>query len=321
MAKAKVFLVEDDPAQADVTSEMLRKSGYDVVCASDGISAIKMIKASRPDIILLDLLIPGLDGYEVCRWLKLEEATKGIPVIMLTIKKELSDKISGLQIGADDYLPKPYDELELNARIYASLRTKSLQDELKTKNKQLEDLLYKVEYMAITDALTGLYNRRRFHDVLTKEFERSKRYANAFSIAMLDLDHFKPVNDNYGHQTGDIILKEIAKILTKSIREIDTAARYGGEEFVLLLPSTNKEGALNLGERVRKTIEMSTFSCIEDRGVTASIGIAGVPDADITTEDTLMRCADFALYQAKRNGRNRIEIVAGKDLKLTPDNP
>jgi diguanylate cyclase (GGDEF)-like protein len=320
VAKARVLLVEDDRLQADVTTEMLRKSGYDVSWANDGISAIKMVKASKPDIILLDLMLPGLDGYEVCRWLKLEEATKGIPVIMLTIKKELSDKISGLQIGADDFLPKPYDELELNARIYASLRTKSLQDELKTKNKQLEDLLYKVEYMAITDALTGLYNRRRFHDVLTKEFERSKRYTNAFSIIMLDLDHFKPVNDDYGHQAGDTVLKEIAKILLKSIREIDTVSRYGGEEFVLLLPNTNKEGAFNLAERIRNAIEKNRLACIENREVTASIGISGVPDADIDTEDKLIRCADFALYQAKRNGRNRIETATGKDLQTAPGN-
>jgi len=124
-----------------------------------------------------------MDGYEICRWLKIEETTKGIPVIMLTVKKELSDKISGLHIGADDYLPKPYNELELNARIYALLRTKALQDELRMKNRQLEELLHKVNYMAITDALTGLYNRRRFHDVLTSEFERARRYTTSFPLS------------------------------------------------------------------------------------------------------------------------------------------
>jgi DNA-binding response OmpR family regulator len=153
MAKANVLLVEDDPIQAEATKEILEKAGYTVECTTDGISAIKQVKANKPDIILLDVILPGLDGYEVCRWLKLEEQTKGIPVIMLTVKTELSDKISGLHIGADDYLPKPYNELELNARIYASLRTKALQDELKSKNTQLEELLARVEYMAITDVL------------------------------------------------------------------------------------------------------------------------------------------------------------------------
>jgi diguanylate cyclase (GGDEF)-like protein len=308
------LLVEDDPLQAKVTREMLEKSGYDVSWANDGIDAIKTVKATKPDIILLDLMLPGLDGYEVCRWLKLEEATKGIPVIMLTVKKELSDKISGLQMGADDFLPKPYEASELNARIYASLRTKALQDELKMKNKQLEDLLYKVEYMAITDALTGVYNRRRFHDVLTSEFERSKRYATPFSIIMLDIDHFKSINDNYGHQAGDTVLKEIADLLLKSIREIDTASRYGGEEFVLILPNTKKQDAINLAERIRNTIEKNSFSSIKNCVITASIGISGVPDADIDTEDKLIRCADFALYRAKRNGRNRTESAGGKDL-------
>ena len=210
LSKAKVLLVEDDPIQAETTRDLLQLAGYEVSLAVDGIGAIKIVKTAKPDIILLDVILPGLDGYEVCRWLKLEESTKGIPVIMLTVKRELSDKISGLHIGADDYLPKPYNELELNARIYASLRTKALQDELKTKNKQLEDLLYKVEYMAITDVLTGLYNRRRFHDVLAKEFERSKRYATSMALIFMDIDHFKSVNDQYGHLMGDKVLADLA---------------------------------------------------------------------------------------------------------------
>lgn len=315
MAKAKVLLVEDDSIQANITKELLEKVGYEVLWAADGINAIKTVKSERPDIILLDLILPGLDGYEVCRWLKLDESTKGIPVIMLTVKKELSDKISGLQIGADDYLPKPYNELELNARIYASLRTKTLQDELKMKNKQLEELLYKVEYMAITDALTELYNRRRLHDVLGKEFERSKRYSTPFSVVMLDLDHFKKVNDNYGHQTGDMILRGVAKILLSSIRDIDTASRYGGEEFVLVLPNTARNDAKNVAERIRETIEKNNFSIIENNLLTVSIGISGLPDKKIETEDKLMRCADIALYRAKQNGRNRTEIADGKDLE------
>ena len=319
MAKAKVLLVEDDSIQAEATKEILEKVGYEVLLADDGINAIKIVKSERPDIILLDLILPGLDGYEVCRWLKLDESTKGIPIIMLTVKKDLSDKISGLQIGADDYLPKPYNELELNARIYASLRTKTLQDELKMKNKQLEELLSKVEYMAITDALTELYNRRRMHDVLGKEFERSKRYSTPFSVVMLDIDHFKKVNDNFGHLTGDMVLKDIAKVLLNSIRDIDTAARYGGEEFVLILPNTEKNDAKNVAERIRDFIEKNKFSVIENSPLTISIGISGLPDKKIETEDKLMRCADFALYQAKKNGRNRTEIAEGRDLQNKTD--
>ncbi len=304
MAKAKVLLVEDDPVQAAATSEILQKVGYQVLHAADGIMAIKLIKAERPDIILLDVILPGMDGYEVCRWLKLEETTKGIPVIMLTVKKELSDKISGLQIGADDFLPKPYNELELNARIYASLRTKALQDELKMKNRQLEELLDRVNYMAITDALTGLFNRRRFHAVLNSEYERARRYKTPFSLAMLDIDFFKKINDSCGHTVGDTVLKEVSLIIRENIREIDTASRFGGEEFMLILPNTEKTSALVVAERIRLAIERQSFSGV-DRTVTVSIGICGMPDANVDYEDKLIRCADFALYRAKQLGRNR----------------
>ncbi|MDH4232017.1 MAG: diguanylate cyclase [Nitrospirota bacterium] len=314
MAKARVLLVEDDPIQAGATKEILEKAGYDVVCAADGISAIKEVKTNKPDIILLDVILPSLDGYEVCRWLKLEEPTKGIPVIMLTVKTELSDKISGLHIGADDYLPKPYNELELNARIYASLRTKALQDELKSKNRQLEEVLAKVEYMAITDVLTGLYNRRRLHLSLTKEFERSKRYATPFSLILMDLDHFKNINDTCGHLAGDMVLQEVAKIIQKNIRDVDTAARYGGEEFIILLPNTKKEDAVHSAERMRLSIENHKFPDTQNVVITVSIGIAGVPDEDLTTEDKMIQCADIALYKAKHNGRNRTMVADGKSL-------
>lgn len=315
MSKAKVLLVEDDNLQADTTIATLQKAGYEVVLANDGINAIKLVKKVKPDIILLDVVLPGMDGHEVCRWLKLEEATKGIPIIMLTVKKELSDKISGLQVGADDYLPKPYNELELNARIYASLRTKALQDELRLKNKQLEELLSKVEYMATTDALTGLFNRRRFHDVLSKDFERTKRYATPFSLLMLDIDHFKRINDEFGHQAGDTVLKEIAKVLVKNLREIDTASRYGGEEFMVILSNTEKKDAMYVAERMRISFENSKYPDIGNNKITVSIGCSGVPDKFIDNEEKLIRCTDLALYRAKQNGRNRLEIIDGSCLE------
>jgi diguanylate cyclase (GGDEF)-like protein len=314
LATAKVLLVEDDPIQASATKEILSKLGYEVLWAEDGINAIKLVKSQKPDIVLLDVILPGMDGYEVCRWLKLEETTKGIPIIMLTVKKELSDKISGLHIGADDYLPKPYNELELNARIYALLRTKALQDELKLKNRQLEDLLDKVNFMAITDSLTGLYNRRRFLDVLTNEYERAKRYGTPFSLVMLDIDYFKKINDNFGHVVGDTVLKEISEILLKGIRDIDTAARYGGEEFMLILPNTDKDHARIVAERIRQAIETYDFIGL-DRKISASIGISGMPDASIADEDRLIRCADFGLYRAKQLGRNRTVVAEALELE------
>ncbi len=314
MANARVLLVEDDPIQANITRKILQKTGYDVVWAQDGINAIKIVKNSNLDIILLDVIMPGMDGYEVCRWLKLDESTRGIPVIMLTVKKDLSDKISGLRVGADDYLPKPYNELELNARIYASLRTKALQDELRKKNQQLEKLLAKLEHMAITDDLTGLFNRRRFHEILEKEFDRSRRYSSPFSLIMLDMDHFKKINDSFGHHAGDTALKEFANILRKNIRENDTASRYGGEEFMLILPGIDRKGARSLAEHLRQSTEGHAFLEVKN-GITVSIGVTSIPDAELDDEDALIRCADYALYRAKLNGRNRVEIAEGRDLR------
>jgi diguanylate cyclase (GGDEF)-like protein len=313
VVKGKVLLVEDDPVQASATKEVLMKAGYEVLWAEDGINAIKSVKTERPDIILLDVILPRMDGYEICRWLKLEETTKGILVITLTIKKEISDKISGLHIGADDYLPKPYNELELNARIYSLLRTKALQDELRQKNRQLEELLHKVNYMAITDALTGLYNRRHFHDVLISEYERARRYKTPFSIVMLDIDHFKRINDTFGHSVGDSVLKEVAEILKRNIREIDTASRYGGEEFMVILPNTRKDHALIVAERTRIMIAQHSFSRL-DRNITISVGISGMPDENAESDEKLIKCADFALYRAKDLGRDRTVIAEAAEL-------
>jgi diguanylate cyclase (GGDEF)-like protein len=311
----RVLLVEDDPLQAEATKKLLTKAGYDVLWASDGINAIKTIKMHMPDLILLDVMLPGLDGHEVCRWVKLEDSTKGIPVIMLTAKKDISDKVAGLKGGADDYLPKPYNELELNARIYASLRTKALQDELRAKNRELEELLLKVEHMATVDVLTGLYNRRRFHEALANEFERSRRFDTPFSLIMADIDHFKQINDNYGHQIGDSVLREVAEVLINHIRDIDTAARYGGEEFMIILPNTEKASAAVVAERMRIGAENHTFAGISGSHLTVSFGYTGMPDELITDEATLIRCADHALYAAKQHGRNRTELFEGHNLE------
>jgi len=309
MAKAKILLVEDSKSQAKLAGDFLEKSGYEVIWVENGKSAIKTAKTQRIDIILLDLVLPDMSGNEVCRWLKLQEDTKGIPIIMLTVKDDLNDKVAGLEAGADDYLPKPYNEIELNARIYASLRTKALQDELKKKNRQLEDLLRQVEIMAITDQLTGIYNRRRLATVLEKEFKRSIRYKTPLSCLMIDIDHFKRINDRFGHHAGDMVIREIAQILAKNAREIDTVARWGGEEFIALFPQTEKEGAMQPASRILNTIAEHPFPEIGDEQITVSIGIASVPDPSIDTEEKLLHSSDIALYTAKKNGRNRIEII------------
>lgn len=305
MAKARILLVEDSKAQADVTKEFLERNSYEVVWARDGASAIMTAKTTPIDVILLDLILPDITGNEVCRWLKINNETKGIPIIVLTVKSTLQDKVMSLEAGADDYLPKPYNEVELNAVIYAALRTKSLQDELRQRNKQMEELLAKVELLAITDSLTGLFNRRHFETILRKELKEAKRYHHDVSCLMIDVDHFKRINDSYGHEAGDQVLKEIAQSLRQSMREVDTVARWGGEEFIVVMPRADKDKALEPASRIVRAISQKKFELIPGESVTVSIGIACGTGGNEEAED-LIKAADSALYEAKRQGRNRI---------------
>jgi diguanylate cyclase (GGDEF)-like protein len=307
MAKAKVLLVEDNKTQAELIKQFLDKRGFDVIWAENGMAALKAAKTGQIDLILLDVVLPDIDGNEVCRWLKLNEDTRSVPVIMLTEKRATLDKVAGLESGANDYLPKPFDESELNARIYVQLRSKLQHDELKKKNRQLEDMLTKVETLATMDSLTGLSNRRRFETILENEFRRSVRYQHSLSCMMIDIDHFKEVNDMFGHQIGDTVLKEIAQVIQSNIREVDTAARWGGEEFTVLSPNTPTKNAKIAAARILKAISRQAFTGLGDQKITVSIGIAGLPDSSIDTQEKLVHAADLALYEAKKKGRNRTE--------------
>lgn len=303
MAKARILVVEDSKAQADVTKEFLANHGYEVTWAGNGASAMKEAKAGPFDVILLDLVLPDINGKEVCRWLKQQEETKGVPVIMLTIKSSIEDKVSGIEAGADDYLPKPYNEIELNARIYAALRTKALQDELREKNRQ-------VELLAITDPLTGLFNRRRVETVLEEEWKSVKRYQHPLSCLIIDIDHFKSINDTFGHKVGDTVLKEIADLIKGCLREVDTVARWGGEEFIVILPQTDPANAREASERIMEKILHHRFSHTAGKRITVSIGISYYRPS-LNAPEKLVDAADMALYQAKSEGRNRIVVSSG----------
>jgi diguanylate cyclase (GGDEF)-like protein len=307
MAKARILLVEDSKSQAKVTKDFLEKNGYEVDWVEDGKSAIMKVRTQPVDIVLLDFVLPDINGHEVCRWLKLNEHTKGIPIIMITTRSSTKNKVSCLEAGADDCLPKPYNEIELNARIYACLRTKALQDELREKNRQLQEMLTKVETLAVTDSLTGLFNRRHCENALENEFGRTVRYNSSLTCLMMDIDHFKKVNDEFGHRTGDTVLREVAQIIKNNSREVDTVARWGGEEFVVLLPQTGKESGELFASRLVNMISEHRFSGTTGRRITVSIGIASAPDPSIDTGEKLLNASDFALYEAKRKGRNRTE--------------
>ena len=307
MGKARILLVEDSRSQAKVTKDFLENNGYEVDWVEDGKSAIMKVRTQPVDIVLLDFVLPDINGNEVCRWLKLNEHTKGIPIIMITTRSGTKNKVSSLEAGADDCLPKPYNEIELNARIYACLRTKALQDELREKNRQLQEMLTKVETLAVVDSLTGLYNRRHCENMLENEFGRTTRYNSSLTCLMIDIDHFKKVNDEFGHRTGDTVLREVAQIIKNNAREVDTVARWGGEEFIVLLPQTEQVNGELFASRLVKVISEHQFLGIPGRHITVSIGIASSPDPSIDTGEKLINASDFALYEAKRKGRNRIE--------------
>jgi len=313
--KAKLLVVEDSESQGRQLTATLEKLGYEVVWARTGMDALRACSRERPNVVLLDVVLDDMDGYSVCRWLKLQEETREIAVIMTTIRGAVDDKVEGLHVGADDYLSKPIDARELEARIFAALRAQTARLELKKRNQQLEEMLHHAETLAITDSLTGLYNRRRFSDVARRELAVTRRYKNPLSCVMIDLDHFKKINDVHGHAVGDDVLRRVAHVLGENVREVDVIARYGGEEFVLLLPHTAKANAVVVAERVRGQIKRLE---LEYDGVkvvpSASFGIADDKDAPSGKWDELVRAADIALYQAKRAGRDRIVLAEAGQL-------
>lgn len=317
----KVLIVDDDRATLFAVRSALAPLGYRFYEACDGSQALSALRQHRPDLILMDVEMPGLGGVEVCRIVKAnqgETAFGFIPVILMTARRR-ADKIEGLELGADDFLIKPIDVLELSARVKSMLRLKVLQDalrennrELHRANKELDKKRQELLALARTDVLTGLYNRRYLEERLGVEFARSHRYRVPLSCLMLDVDHFKRINDTYGHPFGDRVLMEVAKVMKEMLRDVDLVARYGGEELIALLPETGPRQALRVGERVREGIaalhlvHQAPGGSQNVVGCTASIGVATFPAPGIGTAEDLLRVADDCLYLAKGAGKNQV---------------
>jgi diguanylate cyclase (GGDEF)-like protein len=317
----KVLIVDDDRATVFVVRSALAPLGCRFYEASDGSQALSALRQHRPDLILMDVEMPGLGGVEVCRIIKANQSETAfgfIPVILMTARQR-ADKIEGLELGADDFLIKPIDLLELSARVKSMLRLKILQDalrennrELHRANKELDQKRRALVSLVRTDVLTGLYNRRYFEERMAVEFARSQRYRVPLSCLMLDVDHFKRVNDTYGHPFGDRVLMEIAKVTKQTLRDVDLIARYGGEELIALLPETGPRQASRVSERIREGIAALRLAYASPSGAentvgcTASIGVATFPAPGVASAEDLLRAADDCLYLAKGAGKNQV---------------
>jgi two-component system cell cycle response regulator len=304
---ARILVVDDHPDNVEIINARLSSRGFEIETASNGQEALDKVLANPPHLVLLDVMMPLMDGYEVSRRIKGDEALPYIPIILVTARDSTQDKVEGLDAGADDYLTKPINFPELEARVRSMLRIKRLQDELDEKNRELELVNKRLRKLSITDGLTELFNHRHVHELLHEEFERSRRNGEAIAVAMLDLDKFKHVNDTYGHPTGDVILYETAQILRDTAREIDMIGRYGGEEFICILPDTTEDAAEQFAERVRHAVAEHVYRDeAHEIRMTVSGGVASYPMPGVDHPDALIKRADDALYEAKESGRNRI---------------
>ncbi|MCX7923478.1 MAG: diguanylate cyclase [Clostridia bacterium] len=296
----KVLIVDDNNKNLRLLNDILVDEGYTVYTANNGLPVVEMTHNIKPDVILLDIMMPGIDGFEVCKRLKKDYEIEDIPVIMVTAKTDGNDIKMGLELGAFDYIKKPVDEVEVIARVQSALRFKKNQDTLKE--------------MAMKDSLTGVYNHALLIELFEKEMTKTSRKVCSIAFVMADIDYFKNINDTYGHTVGDKVLRGMSHILSTSVRKSDIVGRYGGEEFGMVLPDISADGAYNFCERIRKSIEGHSFNIDgENINVTLSMGVAIKTCKNNLRSSEVIKMADDALYRAKRNGRNRVEVYVAED--------
>jgi len=323
--KSLVLIVDDNSKNLQFLGNVLSEKGYEPILALNGVQALNYIEKEKPDVILLDIMMPEMDGYEVCKILKSKTATKEIPIIFITAKIGEKDIIKGFECGAVDYITKPFNLSELIMRVetHNNLRKakKKLEEKEKILLKKIEELKKtksllkesneKLSLLSSLDGLTEIPNRRYFDEKMIEEWNRGLRLKSSLAIVMIDIDYFKLYNDNYGHLEGDYCITKVAKALSNSVtRGSDFVARYGGEEFVAILSHTEIEGTFLVANKMLENIISlkipHSFSKVSDY-ITVSIGIANlIPTKKLKTNELLKR-ADEALYKAKNNGRNRIE--------------
>ena len=292
-----ILIVEDNKIDEKLLQRYLQGEPYQIKLAKDGEEAISRAQQERIDVILLDLILPRKNGYEVCSTLKEMKSTQNIQIVAITGLSDLESKLKGIELGVDDYLIKPVNMHVLRTRVKALVKKKALLD-------KLCDRYEMAVHSAITDKLTGLYNRRYFDYFLELEIKRSSRQQASLALLMIDIDDFKQINDTFGHLFGDTILNQLGELLKTQIRETDMAARYGGEEFAVVMSNTGLEKAVQISERIRQTIQSYSFGD-KNFSMTASIGIAMYP-SDADSFNQLIEKSDSSLYKAKRTGKDRV---------------
>ena len=329
MEKPSILIVDDLPENLKLLSTLLSAQGYRVRPASSGEQALATIAKEKPDLILLDVMMPDLDGYTVCRRLKAEEETRDIPIIFLSALDGVQDKIAALKAGGVDYISKPFQMEEVLARVATHLELRRVQRALHEQNRllvreveerhraeqALAEANRELQRLSKVDGLTQLPNRRHLDEYLEQQWARLGRTRQPLALILCDVDHFKSYNDSYGHQAGDDCLRAIAAELRDSLkRPGDLAARYGGEEFLLILPETDAAGALHLTEAIRLAVRKRAIEHAHSTAanrITLSFGVAVQMPGPGTSIEKLVAAADRALYAAKQAGRNRVVLDEG----------
>lgn len=303
---ATILVADDEPINRSLIQRRLERAGFRVLTAENGREAVDQTLGALPDLVILDVMMPLMDGLEACRLIKADAATRDIPVIFLSARDETEMKVSGLSLGANDYISKPFKAEELLARVDVAMRLKQERDRLRASAQEALATAELAQERAMTDALTGLLNRYGLQRSLVREHAEARRYARPLSCLIIDLDHFKKINDTYGHPAGDTALRQTATILVEAVRRSDMVFRHGGEEFLVLLPETDLEGAIALAEKIREVTAARPFGDDETVfSLTLSVGVARLCEGE-SGHDMIAR-ADLALYHAKEHGRNRVE--------------